>query len=331
MHTRPPAHPPPPICPASPAPLYPLLLLRRLGTATADVPAKLGDRITVVCAPQRTSSPLAARRLLGTAPHGTKPEEPLSVSNHTTRGDTPALRAPAAAAAGGLPSWAVPAAVLLAGGDAASALIDPALPLIVAGAVAGTLATGGWWREGAAGWVPQGATDMQGSTVQRRCDPRLRPPSVLVCMHAWSLQPSLRYPCAAGVAGNSLLLPRLKQLPERVLEVPAARQKLLAQVWWGWWWGWWLMGWDAAVQQGGPGWGSSCLGGRCVRGGSRRDKAGQSSGVNGQRGVRVVLWRYAVAVLVHPPARPLPYPPLPHSLSLSLRVLPPRPRRSTPT
>ncbi|PSC68405.1 SET domain-containing [Micractinium conductrix] len=145
----------------------------RLGTATADVPAKLGDRITVVCAPQRTSSPLAARRLLGTAPHGTKPEEPLSVSNHTTRGDTPALRAPAAAAAGGLPSWAVPAAVLLAGGDAASALIDPALPLIVAGAVAGTLAT--------------------------------------------------------GVAGNSLLLPRLKQLPERVLEVPAARQKLLAQ------------------------------------------------------------------------------------------------------
>ena len=35
---------------------------------------------------------------------------------------------------------------------------------------------------------------------------------------------------AAGVAGNSLLLPRLKQLPERLLEVQATRQKLLVQV-----------------------------------------------------------------------------------------------------
>jgi hypothetical protein len=34
----------------------------------------------------------------------------------------------------------------------------------------------------------------------------------------------------AGVAGNSLLLPRLKQLPERLLEVQATRQKLLVQV-----------------------------------------------------------------------------------------------------
>lgn len=43
----------------------------RLGTATADVPAKLGDRITVVCAPQRSF--FAQRRLLSAAPHGTKP------------------------------------------------------------------------------------------------------------------------------------------------------------------------------------------------------------------------------------------------------------------
>ncbi len=45
----------------------------RVGTPTADVPAKVGDRVTVVCAPQQRSSPLAQRRLLGTAPHGTKP------------------------------------------------------------------------------------------------------------------------------------------------------------------------------------------------------------------------------------------------------------------
>ena len=44
---------------------------RRLGTSTADVPAKVGDRVTVVCAPQR---PLfAQRRLLAAVPHGAKP------------------------------------------------------------------------------------------------------------------------------------------------------------------------------------------------------------------------------------------------------------------
>ncbi|KAL4420877.1 hypothetical protein ABPG77_002836 [Micractinium sp. CCAP 211/92] len=144
----------------------------RVGTPTADVPAKVGDRVTVVCAPQQRSSPLAQRRLLGTAPHGTKPGEALSLSNHSTRVDTAVLRAPAGTSTG-LPSWALPAAVVLTAGDAASGLIDPALPLIVAGTVAATV--------------------------------------------------------GAGVAGNSLLLPRLKQLPERALEVQATRQKLLGQ------------------------------------------------------------------------------------------------------
>jgi hypothetical protein len=55
-----------PRAPASPQP--------RLGTATADVPAKEGDRVTVVCAPaQGQRSALGQRRLLGSAPHGTKP------------------------------------------------------------------------------------------------------------------------------------------------------------------------------------------------------------------------------------------------------------------
>ena len=34
---------------------------------------------------------------------------------------------------------------------------------------------------------------------------------------------------AAGVAANTVLLPRLKQLPERAVEVQAARQRLLQQ------------------------------------------------------------------------------------------------------
>ena len=42
------------------------------------------------------------------------------------------------------------------------------------------------------------------------------------------VSPMLALP--AGIAGNSLLLPRLKQLPERSLEVQATRQKLLGQV-----------------------------------------------------------------------------------------------------
>jgi hypothetical protein len=105
--------------------------------------------------------------------HGTAAGEALSLSNHTTRTESALLRAPGPGAGAGLPSWAVPAAVVLTAGDAATTLIDPALPFIAAGAVAATLAT--------------------------------------------------------GVAGNSLLLPRLKQLPERMLEVQATRQKLLAQ------------------------------------------------------------------------------------------------------
>lgn len=51
--------------------LSPLTPPCRLGTATADVPAKEGDRVTVVCAPQKPF--FSQRRLLSAAPHGTKP------------------------------------------------------------------------------------------------------------------------------------------------------------------------------------------------------------------------------------------------------------------
>ena len=42
-----------------------------------------------------------------------------------------------------------------------------------------------------------------------------------------SLNPQSHPSYPAGVAGNSLLLPRLRQLPSRQLEVQATRQKLL--------------------------------------------------------------------------------------------------------
>lgn len=71
------------------------------------------------------------------------PGEALSVSNHTARSDVACLRAPPpGGSTGGLPSWALPAAVVLTAGDAASSLIDPAMPFIAAGALVATVATG---------------------------------------------------------------------------------------------------------------------------------------------------------------------------------------------
>ncbi|KIZ05021.1 hypothetical protein MNEG_2935 [Monoraphidium neglectum] len=108
----------------------------RAATATADVPAQVGERVTVVSAPERGRSK-QRRLLLSTAAPGMRPGEPMSVVNHKTSAVQRLGRPLAAGATGGLPSWVLPAAVVLAGSDAASALLDPALPaLIAAGAAA---------------------------------------------------------------------------------------------------------------------------------------------------------------------------------------------------
>ena len=150
----------------------------RAASATADVPARVGERVTVVCAPQRGAPSRAPRRrlLLTSAPPGSRPGEPLEVTNHSTGAVLPLLRAPpkgSSAVPGGVPGWALPLAVLLAGSDAASALVDPALPALLAAGLAAT-------------------------TV-------------------------------SAVAGSTLVVPKLKQLPAGSVEVEAARQKLLAQ------------------------------------------------------------------------------------------------------
>lgn len=142
----------------------------RFGTVTPDVPAKVGDRVTLVCSPQRAA--LAQRVLFTAAPPGTKPGEPLSLSNHTTRTVAQLLRPPAPGT-GGLPTWLLPAAVTFVASDAASSLIDPVLPYLIAGAAATT--------------------------------------------------------AAVTVAGATVVLPKLKQLPERAVAVQVMRQKLLGQ------------------------------------------------------------------------------------------------------
>lgn len=107
----------------------------RVGTGTADVPAQKGQRVTVVCSPGSGVNKLK-RLMLSTSPPGTQPGEPLLVSNHTTSTELLLLRPPKPGTQTGVPGWVLPTAVLLAGGDAASGLVDPALPLLITGGVA---------------------------------------------------------------------------------------------------------------------------------------------------------------------------------------------------
>jgi len=145
----------------------------RFATSTADQPAFEGQRATLVCSP----SPDAQTRrqgLLSTAPPGTKPGEPLSVCNHSAPGaPTTALLRPPDSTTSLLPAWAPTAAILLAGSEAASYLVDPSIPLLLGAGVA---------------------------TVG-----------------------------ASVVAGNALLLPELKRLPEPAVRVEEMRQRLLRQ------------------------------------------------------------------------------------------------------
>lgn len=112
----------------------------RFGTNTADVSARQNDRITVVCAPQ-TPVNKQIFGLLSSAPPETKPGEPLSLTNHTLEMSTQLARPPAAGMPGGIPNWVIPAAAALVAADAASSLVNPIFPYLVAGAVVSTAAT----------------------------------------------------------------------------------------------------------------------------------------------------------------------------------------------
>ncbi|CAG9465420.1 unnamed protein product [Pedinophyceae sp. YPF-701] len=104
----------------------------RFGTATADVPCQEGDRVTFTCA--AGSSGKNGRFLLSTRPPGWKPGEPMECTNHATNAVTVLSRPPDSQNTG-LPGWVMPAAVVLAGSDAATYFLDPALPAITAGAI----------------------------------------------------------------------------------------------------------------------------------------------------------------------------------------------------
>ena len=112
----------------------------RFGTATADVPVRQGDRVTMVCAPQSVTNK-QMYGLVSAAPPETKPGEPLAVTNHTLSVSTQLARPPQAGMPGGLPNWVIPAVAALVAADAASSLVNPVLPYMVAGGVLSTAAT----------------------------------------------------------------------------------------------------------------------------------------------------------------------------------------------
>ena len=53
----------------------------RFGTQTADVPGQQGDRVTVVGAP---GAGRGRRAVLSAGPPGTRPGEPMALTNHLT-------------------------------------------------------------------------------------------------------------------------------------------------------------------------------------------------------------------------------------------------------
>ena len=115
----------------------------RCATETADVPAQSSERVTFVASPFKNSRKGSRPLIFSASPPGTLPGEAMQATNHRTGAVTALLRAPPSGTQGGsiIPGWVLPAVVLLAGSDAASSLIDPALPLMIAAGAAAALGT----------------------------------------------------------------------------------------------------------------------------------------------------------------------------------------------
>ncbi|GAX72803.1 hypothetical protein CEUSTIGMA_g258.t1 [Chlamydomonas eustigma] len=118
----------------------------RCATETSEVPAQASERVTVVSCPFKNSKK-GNRPIFSATPPGWGPGEAMQATNHVTGVITPLLQPPVSSTTqtGIIPAWLLPAAVLLAGGDAVSSVIDPALPaMIAAGSITaiGTLIAG---------------------------------------------------------------------------------------------------------------------------------------------------------------------------------------------
>eukprot|EP00798_Chlamydomonas_sp_ICE-L_P014435 gene14435-20442_t len=143
----------------------------RVATSDGNVPGQKGDRLTMVCAPFKNSAK-GQRGLLSASPPDTKPGQAMTSTNHKTGAVIPLLPPPAPGSQAGIPNWVLPAVVLFAGGDAASSLLDPSLPLMIAGGMA--------------------------------------------------------FSVGSAVTGARVLVPKLKQLPDKAVSLEYSRQNKLA-------------------------------------------------------------------------------------------------------
>jgi hypothetical protein len=118
----------------------------KFGTQLAMAPAKVGDRVSIVCAPEQGRSSRQDIRysgLLSPSPPGKRPGEPLSITNHTISNESTVLNRPSELdnANGPINSWMLTSFIVLASADAASSLLDPSLPFLIAAVVGSSVAT----------------------------------------------------------------------------------------------------------------------------------------------------------------------------------------------
>lgn len=109
----------------------------KFGTYLASAPAKVGDRVSVVCAPEQGKSlrrDIRYKGILSPSPPGKRPGEALSITNHTI-GESVLLNRPPELDNGFINGSLFTAFVVLASADAASSLLDPSFPFLIAGAV----------------------------------------------------------------------------------------------------------------------------------------------------------------------------------------------------
>ena len=109
----------------------------KFGTYLASAPAKVGDRVSVVCAPEQGKSlrrDIRYKGILSPSHPGKRPGEALSITNHTI-GESVLLNRPPELDNGFINGSLFTAFVVLASADAASSLLDPSFPFLIAGAV----------------------------------------------------------------------------------------------------------------------------------------------------------------------------------------------------
>lgn len=116
----------------------------RFATETVDLPAQVGERITV-----SSAAPSNVYRDVGPFKFSPKalnfyPGEPLCLTNHKDGRESQLLRAPTKDRNHSLlnPFSLVPLLAVLATGDAASRVIDPSLPQFLSVAAVASLAVG---------------------------------------------------------------------------------------------------------------------------------------------------------------------------------------------